>query len=197
MRSRFVPYFVDGVRLETGVWRRARAKGRPLWTLQRTMGTSKPSRTQSITSRVCTSQHTLYQVPVARLHQLCAEWDLVNEIFAEKDGGDEKLRTGTSNTADITLGALLDGEGVVRGRGDRAMPPGTQQASRQHSPMSSQGVEDTLPDLPPPLIDPFDPSQPNSQTNSQDGARTHSVREKDVRYAQARLHDGHIRYGLV
>jgi len=55
MRSRFVPYFVDGVRLETGVWRRARAKGRPLWTLQRTMGTSKPSRTQSITSRVCTS----------------------------------------------------------------------------------------------------------------------------------------------
>jgi len=57
----------------------------------------------------------------------------VNEIFAEKDGGDEELRTGTSNTADITLGALLDGEGVVRGRGDRALPPGTQQASRQHS----------------------------------------------------------------
>jgi len=102
----------------------------------------------------------------------------VNEIFAEKDGGDEELRTGTSNTADITLGALLDGEGVVRGRGDRALPPGTQQASRQHSPMSSQGVEDTLPDLPPPLIDPFDPSQPNSQSNSQDGARTHSVRER-------------------
>ncbi len=64
----------------------------------------------------------------------------MNEIFAEKDGGDEELRTGTSNTADITLGALLDGEGVVRGRGDRALPPGTQQASRQHSPMSSQGV---------------------------------------------------------
>jgi len=106
----------------------------------------------------------------------------VNEIFAEKDGGDEELRTGTSNTADITLGALLDGDGVVRGRGDRALPPGTQQASRQHSPMSSQGVEDTLPDLPPSLIDPFDPSQPNSQTNSQtnsqDGARTHSVRER-------------------
>jgi len=95
-------------------------------------------------------QHTLYQVPVAKLRQLCPEWDLVNEIFAEKDGGDEELRTGTSNTADITLGALLDGEGVVRGRGDRALPPGTQQASHQHSPRSSQGVEDTLPDLPPP-----------------------------------------------
>jgi len=102
----------------------------------------------------------------------------VNEIFAEKDGGDEELRTGTSNTADITLGTLLDGEGVVRGRGDRPLPPGTQQASRQHSPMSSQGVEDTLPDLPPPLIDPFDPSPRNSQSNSQDGARTHSVRER-------------------
>jgi hypothetical protein len=50
----------------------------------------------------------------------------VNKIFAEKDGGDEKLRTGTSNTADITLGVLLDGEVVVRGRGDRAMPPETQ-----------------------------------------------------------------------
>ncbi len=94
---------------------------------------------------------------------------------AEKDGGDEELRTGTSNTADITLDALLDGEGVVRARGDRAMPPGTQQASRQQSRMSSQAVEDTLPDLPPPLID---PSQPNLQSNSQDSARTHSVRER-------------------
>ena len=69
----------------------------------------------------------------------------MNEIFAEKDGGDEELRTGTSKTADITLGTLLDGEGVVRGRGDRPLPPGTQQASRQHSSMSSQGVEDTFP----------------------------------------------------
>ena len=55
----------------------------------------------------------------------------MNEIFAE-DGGDEELRTGTSNTAGITLGALIDGEGVVRGRGDRPLPPGTQQASCQH-----------------------------------------------------------------
>jgi len=31
MPSRFVPDFVDGVRL---VWRRVRAKGRPLWTAE-------------------------------------------------------------------------------------------------------------------------------------------------------------------
>jgi len=102
----------------------------------------------------------------------------VNEIFAEKDGGDEELRTGTSNSADITLGAPLDGEAVARGRGDPSLPPGTQQASRQQSPMSSQDDEDTLPILPPPFNDPFDPSQSKLQSNSQDGARTPSLRER-------------------
>jgi hypothetical protein len=102
----------------------------------------------------------------------------VNEIFAEKDGGDEELRTGTSNTADITLGALLDGEGVVRGRGDRALPPELSRHPANTPSCHPKALQDTLPDLPPPFIDPFDPSQPNSQSNSRDGARTHSVRER-------------------
>ena len=69
----------------------------------------------------------------------------MNEIFAEKDGGDEELRTGTSNTADITLGALLDGEGVVLGRGDRALPQGTQQASCKHSPCHPKALKTPFP----------------------------------------------------
>jgi len=69
----------------------------------------------------------------------------VNEIFTEKDGGDEELRTGTSKTADITLSTLLDGEGVVRGRGDRPLPPGTQQASRQHSSCHPKALKTPFP----------------------------------------------------
>jgi len=55
----------------------------------------------------------------------------VNEIFAKKDGGNEELCTGTSSTAAITLGALLDGEGVARGHEDPSVPSGIQRASRQ------------------------------------------------------------------
>ncbi len=46
-------------------------------------------------------------------------------------------------------------------------------AQRQRR-MSSQDVQETLPELAPILIDPFD----RSQSNSQDGARTPSVREQ-------------------
>jgi len=123
-------------------------------------------------------QHTLYQVPVAKLHQLCPEWDLVNEIFAEKDGGDEELRTGpvtppTSpsalcSTARASVTALCHQE---LSRHLTNTPPGHPKALKTPFPISR----------PRRLIHSIPRSQTRSQTRRMVLERTLSGRGRQVR----------------
>ncbi len=90
MRSRFVQCFAGDEQLVTVLlpWR---ARGSPLWMMQRARKTSKLSRTPSITSIIGKSLARPILILRSQAPPTCApEWDLVNVIFTEKDGGDEE-----------------------------------------------------------------------------------------------------------
>lgn len=100
----------------------------------------------------------------AGTYRLCREWDSVNPIFAEKDGGDESLRTGTSHGGQITLRALEDPSDEDEVEDDIEQVPDTDDGIRE-SPASTQ-----VPRVPAPfinrLLSPSTPSTPARQAGT-------------------------------
>lgn len=111
---------------------------------------------------------------LAETYKLCPDWDTVNPIFAEKDGGDESLRTGTSHGGDITLRAFEEND--VK---DNAEDDDDEVTALLGALPDSQASTHLLP-IPPPLVNRFVSPSTATTRGRQSRARDIGVSEQET-----------------
>lgn len=100
-------------------------------------------------------------------YSICRQWDRLNPIFSEMDGGSEDLRTASNDTSGITLAALdgpPDGDDSVFDGGQELLDTLGRVVTDENTPADSQ-VDPILSQQDPSISTPSRP-QNSSQTGS-------------------------------